>query len=57
VSSVRWFGHSAIALNITFISYDDNIDFGIMACRQTVPDVQHLGDYLEQSLAELEDSV
>ncbi len=45
------------ALNITFISYDDKLDFGIMACRQTVPDVQHLVDYLEQSLAELEDIV
>lgn len=43
------------ALNITFISYDDTLDFGIMACRQTVPDVQHLVDYLEQSLAELEE--
>ena len=42
------------ALNITFVSYDDNLDFGIMACRQTVPHMQRLVDYLEQSLAELE---
>jgi len=42
------------ALNITFVSYDDNLDFGIMGCRQTVPHMQRLVDYLEQSLAELE---
>jgi diacylglycerol O-acyltransferase len=45
------------ALNITFVSYHDNLDFGIVACRQTVPHVQRLIDYLEQSLAELEAAV
>ena len=45
------------ALNITFVSYDGNLDFGIMACRETVPRVQRLVDYLEQSLAELEEIV
>ena len=45
------------ALNITFVSYDDNLDFGIMGCRQTVPHMQRLVDYLEQSLAELEEIV
>ena len=43
------------ALNITFVSYDGSLDFGIMACRQTVPRVQRLVDYLEQSLVELEE--
>jgi diacylglycerol O-acyltransferase len=42
------------ALNITFVSYNRNLDFGIVACRQTVPRVQRLIDYLEESLAELE---
>jgi diacylglycerol O-acyltransferase len=43
------------ALNITFVSYHDNLDFGIIACRETVPHVQRLIDYLEQSLTELEE--
>jgi len=42
------------ALNITFVSYHGNLDFGIIACRRTVPRVQRLIDYLEQSLSELE---
>lgn len=45
------------ALNITFVSYHDSLDFGIVACRRTVPRVQRLIDYLEQSLAELEEAV
>ena len=45
------------ALNITFVSYHDKLDFGIVACRQTVPHVQRLIDYLEQSLVELEETV
>jgi len=45
------------ALNITFVSYHGNLDFGIIACRQTVPKVQRLIDYLEQSLTELEQLV
>ena len=45
------------ALNITFVSYHGNLDFGIIACRQTVPRVQRLIDYLEQSLVELEETV
>ena len=45
------------ALNITFTSYNGNLDFGIIACRRTVPRVQRVIDYLEQSLAELESMV
>ena len=45
------------ALNITFVSYNGNLDFGIVACRETVPRVQRLIDYLEQSLVELEEMV
>ena len=45
------------ALNITFVSYHGNLDFGIVACRETVPHVQRLIDYLEQSLVELEELV
>ena len=46
-----------IALNITFVSYNGNLDFGIVACRNTVPHVQRLIDYLEDSLVELEEIV
>jgi diacylglycerol O-acyltransferase len=45
------------ALNITFVSYNGNLDFGIIACRKTVPRVQRLIDHLEASLAELEEMV
>jgi diacylglycerol O-acyltransferase len=42
------------ALNITLISRHDNVDFGIIACRRTLPSVQHLLDHIEESLVELE---
>lgn len=45
-----------MALNITLLTYDQNVDFGITACRRSVPQVQRLIDYLEQSLVELEDA-
>jgi diacylglycerol O-acyltransferase len=38
------------SLNITVVSYCDNIGFGFMACRDTIPDVQKLADYIEESL-------
>jgi WS/DGAT/MGAT family acyltransferase len=43
-----------IALNITLVTYDTQVDFGIMACRRSLPQVQRFIDYLEESLAELE---
>lgn len=45
------------ALNITLISYDKNVDFGIVACRRTMPQVQRIIDYLEESLTELEEAI
>lgn len=44
------------ALNITLISRHDNVDFGIIACRRTLPHVQRLIDHLEESLVELEEA-
>jgi WS/DGAT/MGAT family acyltransferase len=41
------------ALNITVQSYRDSMDFGLIACRDTVPDLQHLGDLLVKEAAEL----
>lgn len=42
------------ALNITLVGYNRNLDFGIMACRRSVPQVQRLIDYIEEALVELE---
>lgn len=44
------------ALNITLVSYMDQVDFGIVACRRTLPQVQRLIDHLEASLVELENA-
>ncbi|NNC98957.1 MAG: wax ester/triacylglycerol synthase family O-acyltransferase [Gammaproteobacteria bacterium] len=46
-----------IALNITLVTYDQNVDFGITACRSTLPQVQRLIDYMDQSLIELEEAI
>ncbi|MEM7436770.1 MAG: wax ester/triacylglycerol synthase family O-acyltransferase [Myxococcota bacterium] len=45
------------ALNITVTSIADSLDFGIVACRRSVPSAQRLIDHLDQALAELEASV
>ena len=44
-------------LNITVTSYVDSLDFGIIACRRSVPSAQRLIDYLEDALKELETGV
>ncbi|MDF3029677.1 MAG: atfA2 [Moraxellaceae bacterium] len=49
--SLIWHGY---AVNITVQSYCDNLDVGIIACRNTVPRVQRMLDHLETALAELE---
>ncbi|MDT8320826.1 MAG: wax ester/triacylglycerol synthase family O-acyltransferase [Xanthomonadales bacterium] len=43
------------AMNITLVSYGDHVDFGIIACRKSLPSVQRLLDFLEESLQELEE--
>lgn len=43
-----------MALNITLVSYGDQLNFGLIACRRSVPHVQRMLEYLEQGLAELE---
>ena len=42
------------AVNFTLVSNHDKLDFGIVACRKSVPHVQNLIDYMEDSLTELE---
>jgi diacylglycerol O-acyltransferase len=49
--SLIWRGY---ALNITAQSYRDNLEVGIIACRDSVPRVQRMLDYLESALRELE---
>ncbi|HEU0198021.1 MAG TPA: wax ester/triacylglycerol synthase family O-acyltransferase [Nevskiaceae bacterium] len=43
-----------VALNITLVGYHDHLEFGLIACRHTVPHMQNLLQYLEDGLAELE---
>ena len=43
------------AMNITLVSYNNSLDFGIIACRRSLPQIQRLIDHLEESLVELEE--
>lgn len=43
-----------LALNITLTSYVDSLEFGIIACRRTLPSMQRLLDYIERGLSDLE---
>jgi diacylglycerol O-acyltransferase len=38
------------SLNITVVSYCDRIDFGLMACRDTIPDVAKIADYIDDAM-------
>jgi diacylglycerol O-acyltransferase / wax synthase len=40
-------------LNITLFSYDGSLDFGLVACREMVPDVWHLIGYLQDAMEEM----
>lgn len=44
------------AVNITLVSYAGRLDFGIVACRRSLPHVQRLIDTMEKSLCELEEA-
>ncbi len=45
-----------VALNITLVTYDQSADFGIIACRRTLPGVQRIIDDMEVALVELEEA-
>ena len=45
------------ALNITLTNNADNIDFGLVGCRRSVPHLQRLLGHLENSLKDLERAV
>ncbi len=42
------------ALNITLCSYADNLEFGVIGCRRTLPHLQHILTHLEDTLRDLE---
>jgi diacylglycerol O-acyltransferase / wax synthase len=44
-----------LAVNITITSYAGSLDFGIVACRRSVPRVQRIIDFLEEGLVEIEE--
>ena len=46
-----------MALNLTVQSYCGSLDFGLTACRKTVPDLRKLAGYIDESLQELYDAV
>ncbi len=43
-----------LALNITISGYGDNLGFGYIACRRSVPALQRMLDYTDASIDELE---
>lgn len=45
------------SLNITVLSYGDNLEFGLIGCRRNVAHLQRLLSHLEETLAELEAGV
>jgi diacylglycerol O-acyltransferase len=42
-----------VGLNITVFSYQDRVDFGLVADREQMPDLRDLVDSLQQALHEL----
>ena len=45
------------ALNITLTSYMDRLDFGLIACKVAVPDVQVIADHMMDEFQKLKDAV
>jgi diacylglycerol O-acyltransferase len=41
------------ALNITLVSHGDQLDFGILGCRNAMPDIDHLAQYVGEAFLEL----
>ncbi len=54
---LRYYPVSAISegqgLNVTVISYRDHLDFGLVACRELIPDLWDFEPFFAESLAEL----
>ncbi len=45
--------HDGVGLNMTVQSYDGNLDFGVVGCRDLVPDIWDLVDHLHHAIDEL----
>jgi len=45
------------SLNITVVSYCDAIGFGLMACRDTIPDVNVIADYIEAAIDDIKGGI
>jgi diacylglycerol O-acyltransferase len=46
-----------LALNITISGYGDQLGFGFVACRKTVPGLQRMLDYTDAAILELEEAL
>ncbi|MEI6735160.1 MAG: WS/DGAT domain-containing protein, partial [Comamonadaceae bacterium] len=46
-----------LALNITISGYGDKLGFGYIACRRSVPALQRMLDYTDESIVELEQAI
>ncbi len=46
-----------LALNITISGYGDNLGFGYIACRRSVPSLQRMLDYTDEAIVELEQAL
>jgi diacylglycerol O-acyltransferase len=46
-----------MGLNITCVSYQDSLDFGLISCRELIPDLWTLTDHLGDALSELSAAV
>ncbi len=49
--------YDGLAMNITLLSYNNQLHFGILACRRSIPNVQRVIDYMEDALVELEEMI
>jgi diacylglycerol O-acyltransferase len=45
------------ALNITVVSYGDSINFGLMACQDTIPDLNVLAEYIESAIDDINGAI
>jgi len=43
-----------LALNITILSYYDQLEFGLTACRRTLPSMQRMLAFIEDGIEQLE---
>ncbi|MFQ3206785.1 MAG: diacylglycerol O-acyltransferase [Glaciecola sp.] len=44
-------------MNITVVSYCDAISFGLMACRDIIPDVNVIADYIEAAIDDIKGGI